>query len=262
MRIFPSYFYKTAPLQLPNDVSHRHFRLRKGDSWIKLFRVKDEKELRAYLLRFLPDAAYFSVSTFLYPEKMGLKWQMQGRGYKNLSNIILSSDFFMDFDHAEALKDARAACSFLKEHGFEDFKLIATKRGYHLWILDFYDKACKKNRPVKPEWRESFILAHKIRLANKLSAQGIRFDYKVSIDVRRIARVWGSLHDDGFTVCKDCTQTILGSEASRNVSTDPAMRYIGMEGSERKKDSCSAVAALTSQARALSPQTAIKGVIA
>jgi hypothetical protein len=200
-RINPSYFYKTAPLQLPHNFQFRQFRIRKGEKWIKFFKIGSEAELRERLVKFAPDAAYFSVSCYLHPEKVGMSWRMQGKGYKTLSNIILSSDFFMDFDHAEALDDVKKAYSYLKEQGFEDFKLIATKRGFHLWILDFYDKVCRENRPVKPEWRESFITAQKIKLTTKLKAQGIIFDYKVSIDVRRIARVWGSLQDD-FLICK------------------------------------------------------------
>jgi hypothetical protein len=198
----PQQFYENAEISCPPDLSHRHIRLKRGNVWIKLFRVKDLNELRAYLIRFYPTQAYVSVSTYLEPELVGLKWKNKKAGYRYLPNIILSSDFVMDFDHGvSSLNQMLKAHKYLKTLGFEQFKAIRTKRGFHLWVLDWFAKVCLKTLPYKPFAREIFITEKKRDLCLELDNYGIEYDRQISMDTRRVVKLWGSLADDEF-ICK------------------------------------------------------------
>jgi hypothetical protein len=203
LKLNPSYFYKTANIETPNDISHRHFRLLlENGEWMKLFRIKDIEELRKYLIRFSPIKAYISVSCFLEPELVGLKWKTNQAGYKYLPNIIISTDFVCDFDDGVAsLEQMLKAYKYLKTLGFERFKAVRTYRGFHLHILDFFTKECQKNMPASPIARETYLTSKKKELCTKLESNGIEFDKPISIDTRRVIKLWGSLSDDTF-ICK------------------------------------------------------------
>lgn len=206
MKINPisvKYYYQTADISTPYDITHRHFRFKtRENNWIKLFRVKNLEDLRKKLVKYAPDEAYISVSCFLEPELVNNKWDMKKAGYKYLSNTILTSDFVMDFDHGvNSLVQMLRAYDYLKKLGFEEFKFIQTKRGFHLWILDWFAKECRKNLPSSPKHREFFLIEKKKALCTKLKSYGIEFDEPISTDTRRIVKLWGSLVDDTF-ICK------------------------------------------------------------
>jgi DNA primase catalytic subunit len=203
MKTNPQIYYKDALIECPPDITHRHIRLKKGDKWIKLFRVKNLNELRKYLIRFTPDAVYVSVSCYLEPELVSTKWKQKPSKYKILPNIILSSDFVMDFDdgRVKSMNEMLKAYKFLRELGHDKFKAVITKRGFHLWDLAFYEQECHKNIPHKPFAREIFILSKKKELCAELNSIGIKFDMPISIDTRRIVKLWGSLTDNNF-ICK------------------------------------------------------------
>lgn len=194
----PQTFYKDALITTPYDLAHRHIRLKKGDKWIKLFGCRDVEYLRKKLIKFSPDKAYISVSCYLDPESVGLKWKNRKEGYIYLPNAILSSDFVMDFDDgkAKSLRNLIKAYKILKNMEFEQFKAIQTNRGFHLWMLDWFAKICRKNLPHKPKYREFFISEKKMELCNELESLGVEFDKQISMDTRRIVKLWGSLSDD------------------------------------------------------------------
>jgi hypothetical protein len=207
MKLNPQYFYKNAEISFPYDLAHRHIRLDKSNKqvWIKLFRVQDLRELRKYLIRFAPDTVYISVSCYLEPELVGLKWKSKNAGYRYLPNILISSDFVLDFDDGvKSLAHLLKAHKYLKTLGFGQFKAIQTKRGFHLWVLDWYAQECKdvvRNERHKPFAREMFLIEKKMELCMKLERIGIEFDKPISMDTRRIVKLWGSLADDCF-ICR------------------------------------------------------------
>lgn len=174
--------------------------MRKGKIWIKLFGCRDIDYLRKKLIKFAPDQAFISVSCYLDPEFVGLKWKQKPKGYKIFPNIILSSDFVLDFDdgRVKSMNQMLKAHKFLRVLGHDKFKAIITKRGFHLWDLSFYEKECRKNAPHAPFEREKFILNKKRELCFKLEQYGVKFDKPISIDTRRIVKLWGSLTDDNF----------------------------------------------------------------
>lgn len=200
MRINPSFFYQTAQISTPPDISHRQIKIRKGKIWIKLFGCRNIDYLRKKLINFAPDQVFISVSCYLEPELVGLKWKQKPSGYKILPNIILSSDFVLDFDdgRVKSMNQMLKAHKFLRGLGHDKFKVIITKRGFHLWDLSFYEKECQKNAPHSPFEREKFILSKKRELCAKLERYGITFDTPISMDTRRIVKLWGSLTDDNF----------------------------------------------------------------
>jgi hypothetical protein len=176
----------------------------KGERWIKLFGCRDIEYLRKKLILFEPDKAYISVSCFLNPELTGKKWKNDKAGYKYLDNILLSSDFVMDFDNGvNSLVHLLRAYNYLKALGHDEFEVVITKRGFHMWDLAFFDKECKENLPHSPKYREFYLIEKKKALCTKLESQGVEFDSKVSTDTRRIVKLWGScsIPDDNF-ICK------------------------------------------------------------
>jgi len=216
MKIYPKYHYEHMQIELPYDFQHRCIKLLlENGSWLKVWRVRSPDELRQKLIKFHPVAAYISTSTYLDPLHVSLKWKTQRRGeYKVRQNTIMTSDFVPDFDdryYNEALKkyvptdakeDVQKAHDYLKdEAGFRKFKTANTKRGFHLWVLDSYEKRCRGKGPIRSHERELFMLHEKRNLANELLQHGVHFDYKVTVDTRRVVRLWGSLHQDGFTIC-------------------------------------------------------------
>lgn len=199
-------FYKTAYLQAPPDLKHRQIKLYCGGGWVTLPTltgklIRTVEDLRPILVELEPTAVYISVSTFLHPELLASR-KLKLSGYPHLSNSIINSDFLVDIDHSpNLLLDINRAYNYLTHNGFKEFKFVRTKRGAHIWVLDFFKKICTQKIP-NPLIREFYIEQQRTILANELKHYEINFDYKVSVDTRRVARLWGSLHNDGFTVCK------------------------------------------------------------
>ena len=209
MKIYPQTFYKTAQLEAPYNLSHRQIRIMqvdpttKKEMFIDLFGCRDIEYLRKKLIYFAPSKAYISASCYLNPEVVSLKLKQKPKTYRYLPNILLSSDFVMDFDDGavNSLLQLLRAYDFLREKGYKEFKAVQTKRGFHLWILDWYAKECQNNVFDKPFAREKFIFSKKCELCAELESQNIEFDKPISIDTRRIFKLWGSLTDD-YVICR------------------------------------------------------------
>lgn len=198
-------FYKTAQLEAPPDLKHRQIKLHCGGAWVIRPALTDRpiktiEDLRPILVELEPTAVYVSVSTYLHPELVSARG-LKTAGYPQLSNCILGSDFVIDIDHSvNLLLDINKAYNYLVHKGFKEFKFVRTKRGTHIWVLDFYQKRCTMRK--KPVIREYYIEYQRTLLADELQHNEVNFDYKVSTDTRRVVRLWGSLHNDGFTICK------------------------------------------------------------
>ena len=121
-----------------------------------------------------------------------------------LSSIFLGSDYIMDFDdkdYKNGQEDSRSNLELaklkLQEMGFREFLTMRTGKGYQLLVIDFNKWAKKDMKAVMPRDREDFYLS-KMRILTKiLLASKIRWDYRVSVDTRRIFRVPNSVHNNG-----------------------------------------------------------------
>jgi hypothetical protein len=212
LKIYPSHYYKYNQIEVPPDLAHRHIKLKLANGkWVMLGRIKTKKDLQIKLIELGPTHAYISCSTYLNPNNIRLKWKMKKiypkwlmKANLLLNNLILQSDFVLDFDDGKnSFPNLIKAYNYLKDNRFYEFKFVKTKRGFHLWVLDFYKKRCTDNeRKEMPHERELYIEAQKILLANELFNEDIHFDYKVAVDTRRIFRIWNSLYNDGYTICK------------------------------------------------------------
>jgi hypothetical protein len=201
MKIYPVYYYSHNLIDIPPDLGHRVVKLKLADGkWIILHRVNHKKELQQQLIKFAPTDVYVSCSTFLNADRIQGKWAVK-KDFLYVCNILLRSDFVLDFDDGEYSLDALVQAYNHLRKEFDKFKFDITKRGYHLWVLDFFEKRCTEKRE-HPFDRELYIEAQKILLANELINQDVIFDYKVAIDNWRVCRLWNSLYHDGFTICK------------------------------------------------------------
>lgn len=245
MKLNLSYFYAHAELSVPSDISHRHFRARIGEDWIKLPRIHSIDELRAKLVALMPNAVYMSVSTWLNPELLGSKHENKA-GYPMLANCLLSSDFLADFDEESTPEDASKAVIYSVNAGFNEFAFTDTSRGAHLWIKDFYKLRCTK-KIASPKDRISYVTAQRKKLADELVKAGVVFDYKISADPYRVARLWGSLHDDGKTICKTYSTftpflesyTLRRLHALREGMFRPPLANKGFSGADPMTQKCS-----------------------
>lgn len=227
MKLNLEYHYKNIELRVPHNLAHRLISLVKMKQWHN-FRVRKVDELRSALLKVLPDAAFISTACYLNPDNVIKKWSGNNSNPNShlwcdlLNNTMLSSDFVADFDNyrierhennitgkIEKVKipvnpgiNARKTYGLLLEDGAdeEDLTFTKTKRGYHLWDEGFYTRHCKKI--ANPYYRESHIAAQKTRIAQAMVAEGIDFDYDITVDTRRVVRLWNSVYNDGFTICR------------------------------------------------------------
>lgn len=139
-----------------------------------------------------------------YRTKKDKKRIKEARIQAFLSNIFLGSDYIMDFDdkdyqngQSEALENVKLAKLALSELGFNDFLLMRTGRGYQLLVFDFNKWAKQGMKAVMPRDREQFYLQKMKKLTEMLKAKGIKWDYDVSCDTRRICRVPNTYHNNG-----------------------------------------------------------------
>ena len=207
MKIYKNPYYRAAELVVPPDLKHRQIKLKlENGKWVS-FSVCSVEELRKKLVEHLPEAAFISVSCFLNPDHIQKKWSgnitnPDPHTWNDiLNNLILTSDFVIDFDEGDTFLELQKAYHYLKGIcGFKDFMIVQTKRGYHLWVTDFYKKRCRKI--ANPKDREAHIEAQKRCLANELKKNLVNFDYPISVDCRRIVRLPNSLYDDGSLICR------------------------------------------------------------
>lgn len=224
MKTYPRWFYSNRAELLVPDLSHRQIKITKGDMWITLFRVRTLEQLKAKLAYFEAENAYVSTSTYRDPQGIGMKYNMQGRkGFKVYQNLILKTDFVVDIDDewTKIPKPAKGSNESRKEKinpveeckrihycltpEFNEFIFVVTRRGFHIWIGDFYEKRCKGKGAMYPHEREQFLMEQKRLLADQLIKEGCKFDYYVTVDTRRVVRLIGSLFDDMSTICKGFT---------------------------------------------------------
>lgn len=187
-------------LILPPHYKFRQFKIfYDGGKCIKINKSINKKEdLFGILQKIQPDAFYVSVSRFYNPSKLShMRKNWFKAGFKWSSNIFLGGELVIDFDEKK-VGMIEKAIKILKEHwDFERFEQIETRRGFHLWVMDF-EKIIKKQFD-NPFERENHFKQIKRKVLYDLEKQGIEFDFPVSVDTRRIVRVPNSIYrKEGF----------------------------------------------------------------
>lgn len=208
--------YNSMPDLLPMS-KFRHYRVRlKNGKFIKIYgKIHTSEQLKKHLDRLMPADVYNTISWWLNPEYLGSRKPQIPKSKKKaviteykiknlLNNSFLGSDYLMDFDgddyksSVEMLDNVKLAKLKLNELGLYDFILVRTGRGYQLWVMDFWKWA--KIRIEHPRDREYACQKKMVKLTRELINAGIRWDYNVSIDTRRLARVIKTFHRNGVLV--------------------------------------------------------------
>ena len=204
---------------IPNS-QFRQYKMRKGDKWFILNKkIRRDNQLLEYMLKIQPTDVYQTVSYWLNPTRLGSK-KFNSPKYTGdkkiikgaklshfLANLFLGSDYIMDSDDKdytngqdESRSNLQLAKLKLQELGFKEFLSLRTGRGYQLLVMDFNEWAKKDMKAVMPRDREEFYLLKMRKLTKILLDAKIKWDYKVSIDTRRIFRVPNTLHNNGNIV--------------------------------------------------------------
>jgi len=197
-------FYRATPLDLKciSDLPHRHFRLfLKNGHFLKVDRrIRDEKRLLAWLCRFAPNDVYYSVSCWLNPEVLGSRY-----GTPLAHNIFLSSDLVFDIDRSpftihnleDAKKDTLHLIRFLRENNYQvKYCAFSGSKGFHIVAHDPERYFCPN-----PFDREDRAIRARARLLDRITAEGITVDRKVTLDTRRILRLPGTINSKTGYVC-------------------------------------------------------------
>lgn len=197
-------FYRLTPLDLSciSDLPHRHFRLfTKNGHFLKVDRrIRDEKRLLTWLCRFAPNDVYYSVSCWLNPEILGSRY-----GTPLSNNIFLSSDLVFDIDRSpftiknleDAKNDTLHLLGFLRESNYRvKYCAFSGSKGFHIVAHDPERYPCPS-----PFDREDCVIKSRSLLLDRITAEGITVDRKVTLDTRRILRVPGTINSKTGYVC-------------------------------------------------------------
>lgn len=176
------YFYlKINPeeLYLPPDSAHRHFRFQTANGgWVKIKEmIKTKEALKRQLIKYAPINAYYTVSCFQDPTRLGKKTDALYR------NLFRSSSFLVDIDRDflnGGKKHVLRAYNWLRDKGFKDIEIHFTGKGAHVIANDFYHNSNIKN----PREREADCLKKMQLLADEMEKQleclncGYKFEKK------------------------------------------------------------------------------------
>lgn len=191
---------------LPHHSGWRQYKLRfADDSFFKIpIRITTPDELKYFLNKLNPTDVYVTTSCWLNPELLGPK-RIFKAGYKHLSVMLLHSDFFIDLDSKPFMGNIEETYrEMLKIHDYlsatyENFTFARTGKGFHIYCHDWYEHLPKK--PALPYDRIEYVKQQKKKLLYELLSKGFRIaDHLPSINVFQIARVWGSVHNNGTVI--------------------------------------------------------------
>jgi len=190
------------------SVRRRQIKVRTALGWVACReRICSLSELREWLVSVDDENevldSYFSVSRFLNPHRVR-GYASSWRGSPRLDKMILGSDFVFDFDQKHMpggvdAYDVAVKVFGLLRGGYDDVNFVRTGKGWHVVVLDWYEKFCRRDVAVMD--RYFYISAMKRRFAGMFWRSGIPFDYPVSIDSFRCIRMWNSPYHDG-TLCE------------------------------------------------------------
>ncbi len=201
--------YPIFPILLYNS-KFRHYRIKcigknRKEYFKKLNKkIYNSKQLKNYLDRYNPIDVYQTISWWFNPQLLGSRRNV--KGFPLLNNFFLGSDYLMDFDigdytnKLEMINNVKLAILSLREVGFIHYILLRTGQGYQLIITDFNIKTKEKLKAVFPRDREYAYGMKMKELTDKLIKMKVKWDWRVSIDTRRLCRVPNTLHRNGNTI--------------------------------------------------------------
>jgi len=210
------------PIILPKS-QFRQYRLKLwGGTFIKIKdKIRKQGDLIKYLKKYNPIDVYQTVSWWLNPQLLGSRIERKA-GFRILQNFFLGMDFVFDFDLddynsvIEMQDNLDKAIFTFKSMGLNDYMVLETGRGFQTVFFDFNDWLLNKYPNLKkianPLDREMAYRAKLIKLVNELKSKGIKFDYNVSTDTRRIFRVPNTFHRNGKMIQIIYTSTLKESE--------------------------------------------------
>lgn len=200
---FRHFYEHTLPdFSAITDLPHRHFRiLLPRGTFLKIrSRIRSEKDLQKWLVRYRPSDVYYSTSCWLVPENIGRRERTP------LSdNILLSSDIVFDIDRSPfssaSLELARQ--DTLRLLAFCDNNCLAVKyiafsgsKGFHVVCED-----PRKYDDPSPFVREDQAKEFRRGIIARVLAEDIVIDTKITADTRRIIRVPGTINSKTGYVC-------------------------------------------------------------
>lgn len=194
--------YETCTFDLLPYSEHRQFRLLLCDGNMHVIRkrVSSADVLRSECLKFLPVGVYQTVSLWSDPSSLSNKGSPKHGGSTVVSNSFMGADLLLDFDAAHCSHaNLKLAFDWLQATCFAydlPLKIVRTGSGYHFWVLGWYSLQ-RLGYTSSPFRREQKCLHAMRKKVTSLKASGLRFDYNISVDTRRLARVPGSLHANG-----------------------------------------------------------------
>jgi len=206
-------YYKDCDLDLTpiTDLRFRHFRFCLPNGRFQKIpdRISNGEKLRKWLVRYAPFDVYYSTSCWLAPERLGPKDKTP------LSdNVLIYSDLAFDIDRTPfskrnidaARKDTKKLVSYLDKRGIE-IKYIAFSgsKGFHVVCKD----PMKYDNP-DPRIREGEAKKFREELVEEIKAEKIKFDEKVTKDLRRIIRVPCTVNSKKGYVCTVISRADLG----------------------------------------------------
>ena len=218
------HFYRTAPPDLSclSDLPHRHFRLfLPNGRFLKVDqRIRDAARLQSWLVRFAPRDVYYSVSCWLNPELLGSRY-----GTPLTNNIFLSSDLVFDIDRSpftlhnleDAKNDTLRLLEFLRENNYAvRYCAFSGSKGFHVVAHDPERYPCPR-----PFDREDLATKTRSRLLERVAAEGIEVDRKVTLDTRRILRLPGTINSKTGYACTILDDTRIRQPVKEILKTVP-----------------------------------------
>ena len=206
-------YYATADLWLPPSPTFRQFRfaVARPDGHVTFRkiedRVRDVATLRRWLLRFVPEHAYFTTSRWLDPQRLGPR-ELRGRkaGYPIAHNVLLGQELYFDLDVPDDLDAAKQYAfrllDFLRGEGLRELRLVYSgNKGFHVHAYDFEARFLPR-LPEDPRDREGAAQSARMDLVTRLVAADIPIDVDITMDPRRILRLPGTVHGKTLNICQ------------------------------------------------------------
>lgn len=204
-------YYQEANFILPSYSFWRMFKFKLINNWLRLRkRVRDVSTLRQALLKFVPLDIYYSVSLWLNPSVVSYNVFNKFKGGYNLAyNLFFDGDLIFDIDGEgktieEKIEDAKNKTlkniEILKSLGYKNLRIVFTGgKGFRIDVLDYRFPREKYNLlPNQVMWCYYF---HKKQIVDEVRELGGKFCYDVSLDIKRVIRLIGSVNSSTGYVC-------------------------------------------------------------
>lgn len=188
---------------MPPNLDQRFVKLRLNGKWVQR-RVRSEEQLHNIIDRLSPKDVYFSVSTWLQPDRVTKKHFDNER---LISNIMLGSMMVLDIDakHFPNKSLEEAKIEMIKVHHYlnklrlKNNKYIFTGGGYQIWVTEWEDKFIIKKEPESNKRYRYYEFKRK-KFVNMILDQDLNIDYSISLDNHRVVRMPGTRHRNGELV--------------------------------------------------------------